>query len=77
MDSSLKYNCVFGGGGIRGMCYIGAIQAIDEFGFKIDKVAGSSVGAVFVAHTVDCRACFACSKAYYGWRCRILCFSAW
>lgn len=49
MDSSFKYNCVFGGGGIRGMCYIGALQAIEEFDISLESVAGSSVGAVFAA----------------------------
>ncbi len=45
----MKYNCVFGGGGIRGMCYIGAIRALEEFEIDINAVAGSSVGAVFAA----------------------------
>lgn len=49
MGSSLKYNCVFGGGGIRGMCYIGAIQALEELQIEICDIAGSSVGAVFAA----------------------------
>ncbi len=40
---------MFGGGGIRGMCYIGAIKALQEFNIEIDSVAGSSVGAVFAA----------------------------
>ena len=49
MGSSLKYNCVFGGGGIRGMCYIGAIQALEELQIEICDIAGSSVGAVFAS----------------------------
>lgn len=49
MKDSIKYNCVFGGGGIRGMCYIGAVKALQEFGIEINSIAGSSVGAVFAA----------------------------
>ncbi|MBQ9244947.1 patatin-like phospholipase family protein [bacterium] len=47
--SEIKYNCVFGGGGIRGLCYIGAVKALQEFGINIESIAGSSVGAVFAA----------------------------
>ncbi len=49
MKQSLKYNCVFGGGGIRGMAYIGAIKALEEFGIELNSIAGSSVGAVFAS----------------------------
>jgi len=45
----LKYNCVFGGGGIRGMCYVGALNALKEFNIEVNSAAGSSVGAVFAA----------------------------
>ena len=47
MKSSLKYNCIFGGGGIRGMAYIGVIKALKEFNIEIESIAGSSVGSVF------------------------------
>lgn len=49
MDSSIKYNCIFGGGGVRGMCYVGALKALHECSVEIDSIAGSSVGAVFAA----------------------------
>ena len=49
MGNKVKYNCVFGGGGIRGMCYIGAVKALREFDIDIASIAGSSVGAVFAA----------------------------
>ena len=49
MNNTLKYNCIFGGGGIRGMCYIGAVKALKELGAEIESIAGSSVGAVFAA----------------------------
>ncbi len=47
LTNSIKYNCVFGGGGIRGLCYIGAIKALDEQNIQLNSIAGSSVGAVF------------------------------
>ena len=43
----IKYNCIFGGGGIRGICYIGAVKALSELNIELDAIAGSSVGAVF------------------------------
>ena len=49
MAEAIKYNCIFGGGGVRGLCYIGAVKAIQEFGIEIASIAGSSVGAVFAA----------------------------
>ena len=47
LAENLKYNCVFGGGGTRGLCYIGAVKALEEYNIEIDSIAGSSVGAVF------------------------------
>lgn len=44
---AIKYNCIFGGGGVRGMCYIGALKALNELNIEIGSIAGSSVGAVF------------------------------
>lgn len=49
MEDSIKYNCVFGGGGIRGFCYIGALKALQENNISIESIAGSSVGAVFAS----------------------------
>ncbi len=45
----MKYNCIFGGGGVRGMCYIGALKALNELKIEINSIAGSSVGAVFAS----------------------------
>ncbi len=45
----VKYNCIFGGGGVRGLCYVGAIKALKELNIEIESIAGSSVGAVFAA----------------------------
>lgn len=47
MTDFIKYNCVFGGGGIRGLAYVGAVQAFEECGTELNSLAGSSVGAVF------------------------------
>ena len=49
MANKIKYNCIFGGGGVRGMCYIGALKALNELNIEIGSIAGSSVGAVFAA----------------------------
>ena len=47
MTLNIKYNCVFGGGGVRGICYVGAVQALEECDIELNSIAGSSVGAVF------------------------------
>lgn len=44
---SFEYACIFGGGAIRGMSYVGAATAMEELGINPKTVAGSSVGAVF------------------------------
>lgn len=46
---SKQYLCIFGGGAIRGMAYLGAMRAMKEVGINIKSFAGSSVGAVFAA----------------------------
>lgn len=40
---------VFSGGGIKGLAYIGAYQALEEKGFKFKRVAGTSAGAIIAA----------------------------
>ena len=49
MSNKLKYHCIFGGGGIRGISYIGALRALSEKNIEIESIAGSSVGAIFSA----------------------------
>ena len=49
MNTSLKYACLFGGGAIRGVSYIGVIKAFEELDIKSDTFAGSSVGSIFAA----------------------------
>jgi len=41
-----NYFCIFGGGGIRGAAYTGAIKALGELKINITGLAGSSIGAV-------------------------------
>ena len=45
----LKYNCIFGGGAVRGLCYVGVLKAFKELDIEIGSLAGSSVGAVFAS----------------------------
>ena len=46
-SSKDKYFCIFGGGAIRGLAYLGAIKAMQELNLEIKVFAGSSVGAIF------------------------------
>jgi NTE family protein len=45
------YFCIFGGGGIRGVSYAGALKAMNELNINFKGSAGSSVGAVIAALT--------------------------
>ncbi|MBR1753376.1 patatin-like phospholipase family protein [bacterium] len=45
--TNLEYTCIFGGGAIRGLAYIGALKALDELEIKLNTLAGSSVGSIF------------------------------
>lgn len=45
----LKYTCLFGGGAIRGMSYVGAVKALEELNVSASTFAGSSVGSIFAA----------------------------
>lgn len=49
MTNKNEYTCIFGGGAIRGIAYIGAIKALKNLNISVDIIAGSSVGAVFAA----------------------------
>lgn len=49
MTDNLKYTCLFGGGAVRGLAYVGAIRALEELGIEYDIIGGSSVGSVFAA----------------------------
>ena len=47
MEKFSKYMCIFGGGAVRGYSYLGVLRAFKETGFLPERLAGSSVGAVF------------------------------
>jgi NTE family protein len=40
---------IFSGGGSLGMAYVGALRALQDHGFWFERVAGTSVGAMFSA----------------------------
>ena len=44
-----EYFAIFGGGGIRGLCYCGAYKALSEHNISLTGCAGSSIGAVFAS----------------------------
>lgn len=41
-----EYTCIFGGGAVRGLAYIGAIKALKELNLDIRTLVGSSVGSI-------------------------------
>lgn len=45
-NDSRTVSLVLGSGGARGLAHIGAIRALEERGFCIESIAGSSMGAV-------------------------------
>ncbi len=47
MSNPLKYTCLFGGGAIRGLAYVGTIRALEELNIEYDVIGGSSVGSIF------------------------------
>ena len=49
MQNSLKYTCLFGGGGARGFAYCGTIKALEKLNVEIEMTGGSSVGSIFAA----------------------------
>jgi NTE family protein len=42
----MKIGLVLSGGGARGVCHLGVIKALQEFGVRFDCIAGTSVGSV-------------------------------
>ena len=49
MTGSLRYTCLFGGGAIRGLAYVGTIRALEELDVEYDIIGGSSVGSIIAA----------------------------
>lgn len=45
-NSRPKVGIVLGGGGARGLAHIGVLRVLEEEGFPIDVIAGTSVGAL-------------------------------
>jgi NTE family protein len=48
-SSGRAVGLVLAGGGARGFAHLGAIRALHEYGFPIDLVGGTSIGAVMAA----------------------------
>lgn len=42
----MKTGLVLSGGGARGICHLGVIKALEEFGVKFDFISGTSAGSV-------------------------------
>ncbi len=45
----MKIDCVFSGGGVKAYAFLGAIQSICEKGIQIERVAGTSAGAIIAS----------------------------
>jgi len=53
--ASRKIGLVLGSGGARGWAHLGVIRALEEAGFEVDCIAGTSIGAlVGAALATDC-----------------------
>ena len=53
MDAIMAVRVALGGGGVRGVAHVVVLEAIDELGLKIEKICGSSIGAVIGALYAD------------------------
>ena len=42
----MNYNCIFTGGSVRGLFYVGVLKAIEELGIEFDLRIGSSIGSL-------------------------------
>ena len=45
----MKIDCVFSGGGVKAYAFIGALKSMYEKGITIERVAGTSAGAILAA----------------------------
>jgi NTE family protein len=45
-DTERRCDVVLEGGGVKGIALVGALQSLEDHGYQIERVAGSSVGAV-------------------------------
>ena len=46
MNEIKEINLILQGGGVKGLAYIGALRCLEEHGFKVKYVSGSSIGAI-------------------------------
>lgn len=46
MSENKEINLILQGGGVKGLAYIGALRCLEENGYKVKNIAGSSIGAV-------------------------------
>jgi len=46
MNKNKEINLILQGGGVKGLSYIGALRYLEEQGYKIKNIAGSSIGSV-------------------------------
>ena len=46
MKSDIIYNCLFGGGAVRGAAHVGVLMALQEMDINLGIVGGSSVGSI-------------------------------
>jgi predicted acylesterase/phospholipase RssA len=49
LDVALPVSVVLGGGGIRGLAHLGAIEALSDSGYRIEEMIGTSVGGLVTA----------------------------
>ena len=45
-NKKVKLGIAFGGGGARGVAFIGVLRAFEELNIKIDYISGTSIGAI-------------------------------
>ncbi len=46
---TLKCGAVFQGGGVRGIAFVGAVSALQKWGYEFENLAGTSAGAIVAA----------------------------
>ena len=49
INNNLKVGLALGGGGVRGGAHIGVLKVLEEYGIKIDLIAGTSAGSAVAA----------------------------
>lgn len=49
MNSNLKADLVFEGGGVKGLAHVGALEVMESLGYIPNNIAGTSAGAIVAA----------------------------